>query len=294
MSEGFYFMHRGWQADADFEDDPFSRRDAWAWLIEHAAHKDTQIDIKGHQCKLAAGQMMHSVRYLAEQWLWGKSTVQRFLKQIENSGKIKLSQRLELGQVSGTVSGTLIGTPYAVITICNYAKYQRVSEKAGTPSGTVSGTGSWDNNNNNKDLDNTKTISKTSRSSHEIFLDIVHLAGMNGIPKDEHFLQQWLDLGAYVEDEINPVVNSIRDRLLQQTGKAPFTLKVFDAEIRQRVHERKRSDEIRKMANNRAEREKAESEEYHRQQQAKLKRSDELWEEYWTQHPEKRGIRSIQ
>lgn len=239
MTEGYYAMHRGWQRDADFEDDPFSRRDAWVWLIENAAHKDVEIDIKGHPCILQTGQMMHSVRYLAEQWMWGKSTVQRFLKQIEKSGKITLSHKLKLGQVSGTVSGTEVGTPYAVITVCNYTKYQQVSQKAGTDRGTVSGTSSWDNNNNNKDKIYTNTPSETSRSEG-LFFEILHHCGFNNIPNDRSVVDEWLALPCAYPSDILKICKDKTAKLKLETGRGPFTLKIFDPEVRAAIAKEQR------------------------------------------------------
>ncbi len=104
----FYLMHRGWMDGELFAGqrrEPFDRRSAWVWLIEHAA-----FDGDGR------GQLSHSIRYLAKAWGWSSTKVFRFiavcvsLKMIECSSETgQLSIRLckydifqSIGQISGT------------------------------------------------------------------------------------------------------------------------------------------------------------------------------------------------
>lgn len=239
MTEGFYAMHRGWQGDPDFEDDPFSRRDAWVWLIENAAHKDLQIDIKGHCCTLAAGQMMHSVRYLAEQWGWPLTRAQRFLDQVEKSGKIKRSKHLPLKRVSETQNETIIETPYNVITICKYVKYQVTGRNSETLSETRSETQFWNNNNNNDDKIYTNTPSETSRSEG-LFFEILHYCGFASIPKDRTLVDAWLALPHATASDILQTCKDVTARLINDTGRAPFTLKVFDSDVRATIAKEQR------------------------------------------------------
>jgi hypothetical protein len=59
-------MYRGWMEHEVFGHEPFSRRDAWVWLIENAAFADNQ--------RLKRGQLCHSYRHLAATWKWGINT----------------------------------------------------------------------------------------------------------------------------------------------------------------------------------------------------------------------------
>lgn len=282
LTEGFYAMHRGWQFDRDFEDDPFSRRDAWVWLIENAAHKDSEIMVGKKPCILQAGQLMHSVRYLADQWKWPLTRTQRLLDQFQKSGKITRSKYLHVKRVSETRSKsaenrdfeTLFETPYNVITICNYVKYQAVSKNSGTrsetpqksPENRPSETGFW-NKDNKDDKIYTKPSSETSRSE-ALFLEIVHKAGFSNLPNDRRLVEQWIDKGAS-DTEIIEAVVSFSNRLLQQTGRRPFTLKVCNDAVQEVIHH----NEQRRIGNERAKQERERSEQYYAQREATAKRA---------------------
>jgi hypothetical protein len=115
---GFYLMHRGWQDNPLFGREPFSRRDAWVWLIENAVHKPTRISIGGKGLELHRGQLSYSLRYLAKQWGWDDPKVRRFIAAAVRENMIDCVA--DAGQ--------------NVITISNYDKYQvRPSVADATP-----------------------------------------------------------------------------------------------------------------------------------------------------------------
>jgi hypothetical protein len=107
-----------------FAAEPFTEREAWAWLIAEAAFKAHRRRVGGFQVDLKRGQLAASVRFLAEKWRWHRNKVDRFL------------ERLKIGTMIGTETGTGI----TVITICNYDKYQRVSLPSETGEETATGT----------------------------------------------------------------------------------------------------------------------------------------------------------
>jgi len=122
---GHYRMHRGWMDNPVFGREPYTRAQAWCWLIERAAWKDGAIQPVGrHNVRVQRGQIAVAVRYLAEAWQWSKSTVDRFLTRLE----------------TGTMIRTEAGTQYSVISICNYDKYQADADFSGTQVGTDDGT----------------------------------------------------------------------------------------------------------------------------------------------------------
>ena len=110
MSEGGYFkVDRGIWNHPAFARDPFSEREAWLWLISHAAWKPIRVRVGRALVDLERGQFAASLRYLAEAWRWdSKSRVRRFL------------QRLE----SETLIDTHTDTETTRLTICKYDKYQ--------------------------------------------------------------------------------------------------------------------------------------------------------------------------
>lgn len=100
------------------------RLGAWMWLLMSAAWKPTQFDVSGKIVTLQRGQLSVSVRHLGEAWGWPKSNVDRFLTRLKTETMIETDS----------------GTGRLIITICNYDKYQDVSERSGTLSGTQVGT----------------------------------------------------------------------------------------------------------------------------------------------------------
>jgi hypothetical protein len=129
-SGGWFRLHRGWRDNPLFRGE-FSRADAWIWLIENACWRPTRFDVRGKIVTLDRGQLSVTLRQLADVWGWSKSSVERFLTRLETETMITQ----ETGQGK------------SVLTICNYAKYQDVTEagwdKAGTQTGTKLGQ-SWD------------------------------------------------------------------------------------------------------------------------------------------------------
>lgn len=114
---GFVKLHRGWRDNEIFRGE-FSRADAWVWLIEHAAWKPTKARIKGKTVQIERGELTFSVRFMAEKWGWSKSRVDRFLAELRAESMIETRSKI------GTTAGHKAGQGQAIITLCNYDKYQ--------------------------------------------------------------------------------------------------------------------------------------------------------------------------
>lgn len=125
MSErGVFAVDRGIFDHPVFADEPFTEREAWQWLISEASFRDRKRNVSGRIVALKRGQLSASVRFMADRWKWGKSSVERFLQKLRNEAMV----------------GTDSGTGILVITISNYARYQRVAMPDGTENGTQTGT----------------------------------------------------------------------------------------------------------------------------------------------------------
>lgn len=120
---GYYLMHRGWRDNPVFAPEPYTEREAWEWLIEHAAFAERQERVGRQMVQLQRGQVAVSVRKLADAWQWSKSRVQRYLAKLACAG----------------MTGTLEVLDGTVITLCNYETYQNLSlpraGSGGTPPG---------------------------------------------------------------------------------------------------------------------------------------------------------------
>jgi DNA replication protein DnaD len=110
-------ISRGIWSDTAFKDQPFTEREAFMWMVMEASWKPREKRVGSVVVQLNRGQLAASVRFMADAWNWQKSTVDRFLKRLENRDMI------------GTASGTGVN----VITICKYNDYQSAPSDSGTP-----------------------------------------------------------------------------------------------------------------------------------------------------------------
>lgn len=102
-----------------FKNEPFTEREAWMWMIMEAAWKPRTKRVGNGVFQLERGQLVSSVRFMAEAWKWSKSRVDRYLNRVSEMKMICVKS----------------GTAASVITICNYDKFQNVPSSTGTPAG---------------------------------------------------------------------------------------------------------------------------------------------------------------
>lgn len=113
MSErGVFAVDRGiWDHDLLVENLPFSRREAWLWIVSEAAWKPHRRRVSGRVFELERGQLVASLRYLAAKWRWSEPRVRRFLAAL-------ISDAMVDAQTDAGVT---------VLTVCKYTEYQRIS-----------------------------------------------------------------------------------------------------------------------------------------------------------------------
>lgn len=111
MSErGFFAVDRGiWDHPLFDDGKPFSRREAWLWMISEAAWKGRFVRTPGLTRELDRGQIAHSVRFMAKAWNWEQTKVVRWIDRCKTE----------------TMITTDTATGQTIITICNYDKHQR-------------------------------------------------------------------------------------------------------------------------------------------------------------------------
>lgn len=100
---------------------PFSPGQAWIDLLLCAAYRPHKVEFGGRVLHLERGQLVTSQRILAAAWGWSTKRVRRVVHAWSETDAIRV--------VKGNRSGT-------VITICNYADYQRFPNREGTGDGT--------------------------------------------------------------------------------------------------------------------------------------------------------------
>ena len=150
MQQGYIKLHRQLQDSwIWFDDDKFSKGQAWVDLLMLANHKDNKIPFNGDIIIIKRGQHLTSMRKLASRWNWSISTVSRFLNLLEKDEMIVKNS----------------DTNRTLITIVNYGKFQDRGTTDGTTHGTTNGTKDVqrtvqslpiNNNDNNINNDNNK------------------------------------------------------------------------------------------------------------------------------------------
>lgn len=196
---GRYWMERGWMDHPAFRGEPYTRAQAWCWLIENAAWKPHRVLVGGKIITLNRGQLSYSIRYLATAWDWRRSRVDRFIKNL-------VAETMVDTRCSKT--GTASGTAQNVITICNYDKYQYREEPSGTANGTMLGQ-QRDSSGTNKNKGNKgkKDMVDPVGAAFERFWDTYPSRGPASNPKKLALdaFRRKVDAGALVEDILRGV-----------------------------------------------------------------------------------------
>lgn len=96
------------------EDRAYSRFEAWVDILQSARFEDTRQLIGNRLVEIQRGQFPVSLRYLASRWKWSTKKVNSFLDCLILDKMILKETPKETGQT--------------VITICNYDKYNYVSD----------------------------------------------------------------------------------------------------------------------------------------------------------------------
>lgn len=216
---GWIKLHRGWRDCEVFGGaEPMSEREAWVWLIEHAAWKDTRRrTAKGERIEVKRGQYHTSLRTLGDTFGWGKNKVARFLDRL----------------VEHEMIGTVAGQSGILVTICNYSKYQD-EEVAEEPScGTVAGQ-SRDTQEERKELKEEKLAAR----GPEILGFVGEVARAAGVASADHgriaeqnlLVRAWVDAGAN-----RGLILKTIERCAATAKAQPRSLRYFDGAVRDAI-----------------------------------------------------------
>jgi len=108
MAGGVFAVARGIFDHPFFAPEPFTEREAWLWLVENAAWKDTRVRVRNGARDLTRGQLAFATRFMAQRWGWSEARVRRFL------ARLKIDAMIDAQTDAQTT----------LITICNYDAYQ--------------------------------------------------------------------------------------------------------------------------------------------------------------------------
>lgn len=141
MSEkGYIFLSRGALEHEFFRRQEYSEFEAWVWLLTEAAWKPRSRRLGEFVVDLERGQLVASVRHMAEVWTWSKGKVERYM------GRLKTE----------TMVRTHTETGITIITICNYGKYQKTQEQNGTATNQEPGRARDTDGDNTEEIKNLK------------------------------------------------------------------------------------------------------------------------------------------
>jgi hypothetical protein len=121
---GVFAVDRGIFDHPRLTGEPYTKVQAFMWLVAEAAWKPHRRVIGGVVINLLRGQAACSVRFMAKKWDWTPARVQRFLATLKTD----------------TMIDTATDTGLTIVAICKYDVYQRVSLPSDTPNDTSSGT----------------------------------------------------------------------------------------------------------------------------------------------------------
>lgn len=101
-----------WQSD-----EPYCMRSAWDYILFNVKFSDSKISWRNQTVEIKRGQMITSLRELANEWKWSTGKVTRFLNKLEKENMI-----LKEDAKSGTL-----------LTVVNYEVYQGEENTNETP-----------------------------------------------------------------------------------------------------------------------------------------------------------------
>lgn len=88
---GWIKLDRDWFKATEFADEAYTEREAWLWVMSSAAYEPHTRYVNGHAFKVERGQVMASLRTLANEWGWGVQRVRGFIAKLAEMEKITVS-----------------------------------------------------------------------------------------------------------------------------------------------------------------------------------------------------------
>jgi len=108
MTKGWISIHRKIQKCWIWNDEPYSKGQAWVDILLSATHDDYKKHIGKELVTIHSGQLHTSVQEMARRWQWSEKKVRRFISLLESD---------EMVVAQGNAHGT-------TLTIVNYEFYQ--------------------------------------------------------------------------------------------------------------------------------------------------------------------------
>jgi hypothetical protein len=162
-----------------FKQENFTEREAFLWMIMHAAWQTKTIKHKGKPQKLERGQLLGGSEHLAKTFGWSRQRVRTFLAKLQREEMIEINQR------SNQRSNQCNGHYANIVTISNYNKYQTGSSKPNQRNNQ------WSNQRSNQTL--------TSKTNKQLVVDDAGASNKS---------QEWDDLENQLREAAGECLNS--------------------------------------------------------------------------------------
>ena len=88
MAAGWIKVYRSIENNWIWNDDVFSRGQAWIDILLMVNHEDNKIMFNGTLTEIKRGDCITSIRKLSDKWGWSRNKVDHFLKQLKSDGMI--------------------------------------------------------------------------------------------------------------------------------------------------------------------------------------------------------------
>lgn len=136
---GFFPVDHGDMAHPVFgvERRPYTRWEAYCWLLDHAAIGPRDTEFQGKPVHLDRGQVALSIGALAKTWKWQKPAVRRFLNGLVESGFVDYFPVKNADPLSDPPIDPPSDPPVSLLTLCKYGRIQTRKQTADTPHSPV-------------------------------------------------------------------------------------------------------------------------------------------------------------
>ena len=211
---------------------PYTKFEAWCWLIIRANHTDTKFVLGTEIIKAKAGEVITSQKKLGLQFGWGNTKIRNFLKLLENDSKIAIKTTAKTTRIS----------------ITNYCELQETQTKKKSKTNRKQNANklmtNTINNKNNSNNVNNKDI-KSLNSIDKNFIEELQLKHLDvdvkcEFDKFKDYLsangKTYKDYRAafrnWLRSSYTPKTDAIKDKIFREKKKADFTIKAYtDEEI---------------------------------------------------------------
>jgi hypothetical protein len=210
-----------------FHGEDFSRRDAWLWLIANAAWKSHRARYRNKMVGIERGQLPGGRQHLAATWGWSEKRVRNFLQSLADEGMIRIDSKK--------------GQHWAIITVCNYDKFQDVGPSMGQERANE-GPRKGHTEEGKEIKEDTTLCARDAKQMdlHQLAEQLQKAAGaaINLTNPVMHQVDEplfWIEQGASLERHILPV---IKEKCAGKMPNSISTWRYFTNAVIQRMHDR--------------------------------------------------------